>query len=723
MTGGGTPAGPTPPAAAGGVAVPESGRSGPGSWWTRAPAAGAALVALLLVVAAGSALIALYRRYLLSEIRSQISVQATPYGQSLGIALAHRIAILQGLENVLRLHARSAEVPGFLDAFTARVKMETPGIRAIQIVRDGVIVRVAPLDGNEAVLGLDLGRLPDPSVGAGLRRALQSDAVQVLGPQRLIQGGEGLIVRRRYPKPDGDGFDIAALIIDFQSVLADVGLDAPVGLRVALRDSTERLIFGEAQLGRLAPVVVPVRSPAGSWKLEAIPARGWDAAIRERLLLLTFGVVLCGILIVAVTYLVALRQWALTGAVASGTESLHAATEELRRIAEEKASAEHQLRQAQRLESLGRFAGGIAHDFNNHLTVILGSLALARLELPAESDRVAQLGDAEQAALRARELTTKLLAFARHQPVTVRPIDLNAQLTESQRMLRRLVSERIDIRLDLAPGLQPVQLDPGQLDQVVTNLAVNASDAMPDGGTLTLRTRNVHLATELAIPRGIEAGEYVQLEVEDTGVGMTGEVLQHLFEPFFTTKEVGKGTGLGLSTVYGIVRQAGGGVGVESEVGRGTRIQLNFPRSLDQPAEAEAAVIPVAPRSAGGESILLVEDDAAVRRITSRILGAAGYHLIAAEDGESALRRLLPGDRIDLLVTDLVTPGIGGRAIAERMLQRDPEMRILFISGYTADERIEDLLKLQGVAFLPKPFTISQLQRAVRHLLDLPRRR
>jgi signal transduction histidine kinase/ActR/RegA family two-component response regulator len=717
------PQDPTPSAAAGGVLVPGAG-SPHGSAQRRSWRAigSPTLLAALITIAAGGALIALYRRYLLAEARQRVAAQAIPYGQSLGAVLAHRVAILQGFEAFLKLQGDILRHDDVLQRYTADIQHGTPGIRALEVIRDGRIIAIAPLAGNRPARGMDVRRHSEPVVRTKLRLAETTDRVTITGPISLVQGGMGLVLRERFPRDGGTGYDLATVVLDLPPLLAEAGLADPVAVRIALRDSLGVLLYGASDLEGLDPVVVDVHLPDDRWRLYAVPAEGWAAAISDRSALFTLGVLLSGALFVLVVYLVASRQAALLRAVEERTGSLHSAVEELRKAAEERGRTEAQLLQAQRLESLGRLAGGIAHDFNNLLTVILGSLSLAHDAVAADSEAGTDLLTAERAGYRAAELTKKLLAFARRQTVEPQLVELNALLLEAQTILRRLLGEQVRMVEDLAPGLWRVFADPGQLEQVITNLVVNARDAMPDGGTLSISTRNVELIAGPGVTQVLAAGEYVRLEVSDSGAGMPPEILQRVFEPFFTTKELGQGTGLGLATAYGIVRQAGGDITLQSRVGIGTRVTIHLPRAQGRPTPAEAKAVIEEPARGGGETILLVEDEGPVRQVTVRMLADVGYRVIAAEDGDSALRRLEPTQRIDLLVSDVVTPGMGGRKLAERILDRDPGTRVLFISGYTADERLEELLARPGVAFLAKPFTAPQLQRAVRALLDHPRR-
>jgi signal transduction histidine kinase/ActR/RegA family two-component response regulator len=388
--------------------------------------------------------------------------------------------------------------------------------------------------------------------------------------------------------------------------------------------------------------------------------------------------------------------------------------EELR----ERLSLEEQVRQAQKLESVGRLAGGVAHDFNNLLTVVLGCAEALRSDavrgVPATLEDVEEIRAAGE---RARDLTRQLLAVARRQVIAPVPLDLNEVLRASEKLLRRVLGEDVELVVDLERDLWWIRADPGQLEQVVLNLAVNARDAMPRGGTLVLRTRNCG-GDRRAGEGGRAAGaDGVCLTVRDSGSGMGPEVRAHLFEPFFTTKPDGKGTGLGLATVYGIVSQAEGHVRVESAPGRGTTFELWFPRTLEPPA---AVAAPAAARAARGtERVLVVEDDAPVREVTVRALRAGGYHVLVAASGREALA-LGPAalDGLDLVVTDVVMPGLDGRTMADELRRRRPALRVLYVSGYTEDAVIACGVLSSGMGFLAKPFTPAALLARVRAVLD-----
>jgi two-component system, cell cycle sensor histidine kinase and response regulator CckA len=380
---------------------------------------------------------------------------------------------------------------------------------------------------------------------------------------------------------------------------------------------------------------------------------------------------------------------------------------------------EEQLRQAQKLESVGRLAGGVAHDFNNLLTVILSCADALQDRLgPGDADGREELGEIRAAGERARDLTRQLLAFARKQVIAPEPLDLNDTAARNRKMLGRLLGEDVQLQLELEPGLWTVHADPGQVEQVLMNLAVNARDAMPRGGTLTMATRNA--TASRADPgggEGLPPGEWVELSVRDTGAGMSADVRSHLFEPFFTTKEQGKGTGLGLATVYGIVTQAGGHVLVESEPGRGSTFRICLPRT--QRTEAPAKAPPALPPARGSERILVVEDDALVRGVMVRALGDHGYDVAVLGHPRQALD-LGPSDlaRARLLVTDVIMPELDGNALARELTRRHPALRVLFLSGYTRDVISERGVLDSGSQFLAKPFTRTALLGKVRAILD-----
>ncbi len=384
---------------------------------------------------------------------------------------------------------------------------------------------------------------------------------------------------------------------------------------------------------------------------------------------------------------------------------------------------ETQLVQAQKMEAIGRLAGGLAHDFNNLLTAMLGSADLLLEMLGPEHPGREDVATVREAALRAAELTRQLLAFSRQQVLTPRVLDLNALVAGVEKILRRLIGEDIALHTTLAPALGAVRADPSQLEQVVMNLAVNARDAMPHGGKLTIETANVELDDAYAHEHPpVTPGRYLLLAVSDTGTGMDAKTKARLFEPFFTTKERGKGTGLGLSTVYGIVKQSGGYIWVYSEPGHGTTFKIYLPRVEGKVETAAPAPAPAPSGSRGGsETVLVVEDHGDVRRLTHKVLESRGYTVLVAANGPEALRVAAQHTGpIQLLVTDVVMPGMSGREVGLLLAPQRPEMRVLYLSGYADESIVHHGVLEPGLAFLQKPFTPEGLARKVRDVLDSP---
>ena len=387
----------------------------------------------------------------------------------------------------------------------------------------------------------------------------------------------------------------------------------------------------------------------------------------------------------------------------------------------ERRTLEEQFQQAQKMEAVGRLAGGVAHDFNNLLTVILGLCELLLADRNPDDPRQADIAEIQEAGTRAAGLTRQLLAFSRKQIIEPTLLDMNVIVADLRAMLARLIGEDVKVVLDLGADLALVEADRGQVEQFVMNLAVNARDAMPKGGTLTIETANVELDEHYAKTHlDVKPGLYVRLTVTDTGTGMTPQVQARLFEPFFTTKEPGKGTGLGMATVFGIVTRSGGSVGVYSEVGKGTQFKVYFPRA--DAAEAAERVVdtlsPVARPRAGAQTVLVVEDEDGLRELARRLLQRLGYTVLIAADASEASRLFEENPTIDVLLTDVVMPGASGPELTSQLIEQRPALKVIYMSGYTEDAIVHHGVLKAGIAFLHKPFTSETLGRKIRDVLD-----
>lgn len=387
-------------------------------------------------------------------------------------------------------------------------------------------------------------------------------------------------------------------------------------------------------------------------------------------------------------------------------------------VSEEKA-LRAQFLQAQKMESVGRLAGGIAHDFNNLLTVINGTAELALTELKSDHPLASDVEEIRKAGEKAAALTRQLLAFSRRQVMRSEVFSLNTVVEGTESILRRLIGEHIRISFSLTAEPAQICADPGQIEQVIMNLVINARDSMPEGGALTIETKVVELDEGYAASHvSVQPGHYVMLAVKDTGCGMDAQTRERIFEPFFTTKPADQGTGLGLPTVYGIVKQSGGNIWVYSEVGRGTTFRIYLPKAGDsiespQPAKRPAMAV------RGDETILIVEDDSSVLSMAVRVLKSAGYQVLQASDGSEALRLVgESGSPVGLMVTDIVMPGMNGRELAERLQELSPQTKVLFTSGYTDDAVLRLSVSAHESNFLPKPYTIVELLNKVRETLD-----
>ncbi|MFC3442860.1 CHASE3 domain-containing protein [Sphingobium rhizovicinum] len=440
-------------------------------------------------------------------------------------------------------------------------------------------------------------------------------------------------------------------------------------------------------------------------------------------IMVTAGLALSAAMVI-ILGLLALRtaQRRMTEALQS-RQALSDAHDRLIMEVEEREAAQAQLRQVQKMESIGQLTGGIAHDFNNMLAIVIGSLDMARRRLGEGGDpRVIKgIDNATEGAQRAAQLTARLLAFSRQQPLDPQPTDVNKLVGGMSELLRRTIGEDVRVESVLAGGLWRASIDANQLESAILNLCVNARDAMPGGGRLTVETANAHLDDGYAAGHSdVTAGQYIMVSVTDTGTGMPAHVAERAFDPFFTTKGVGKGTGLGLSQVFGFVKQSRGHVKIYSEPDEGTVIKIYLPRhyGVETAPDHAAPMADSLPRAQGEEIILVVEDEDRVRHMSVDSLRELGYTVVQASDGEQALEMLAIQPRIDMLFTDIVMPGINGRQLADRASAQRPGLKVLYTTGYTRNAIVHNGMLDPGLALLAKPFTFDQLAKKVRQVLD-----
>jgi signal transduction histidine kinase/CheY-like chemotaxis protein len=406
--------------------------------------------------------------------------------------------------------------------------------------------------------------------------------------------------------------------------------------------------------------------------------------------------------------------------LAGARDRLMAANQELIEQVSAREQAEGQLRQSQKMDAIGQLTGGIAHDFNNMLGVITGSLDLMRRRIKKGDFGIERFIEASQkAAERAASLTDRLLAFARQQPLAPEAVDANRMITSMSDLLRSTLGEHIRIEAVTAAGLWTIKADSHQLENAILNVSINARDAMPEGGKLTIETANAYLDEAYCRQHAeIEPGQFVLIAISDTGAGMKPDVVQRAFDPFFTTKPPGKGTGLGLSQVYGFVKQSRGHIKIYSEIGAGTTVKIYLPRLVGAPSEARPALPQPAPAATTGEIILLVEDDPLMRRLAAESLRELGYTVLHSENAAAALAILDRTPAIKLLFTDVVMPEVNGRKLADEVLRRQPDIKVLFTTGYTPNAVVHGGVLDAGVNLLSKPFTLEQLAAKVRAVLD-----
>jgi signal transduction histidine kinase/CheY-like chemotaxis protein len=650
--------------------------------------------------------------------------------------LRRRLERLNGLETFVDTAASVAAVNRNFPLLAEGLLQGASGVRALELVKDGTVRWVYPVKGNEPILNRDMKHDTRPGVASDLARVANSDSVVITGPL-TVSYGSILIARRRLHARDKSMPDVATVVVQVDSLLAVAGLLGGVpGVEVGLEGNAGVLMGSSTSKMPVDPVDVDIVTPDGHWKLAGSPVGGWNAAVAESLLAFRAAGLVIILMFSGLVYLIIERQSRLTRAVETRTRELQHTNRELEREVQVRHEAEAALRRqeeqllhAQKMEAVGTLAGGIAHDFNNVLTAIIGfgGLALDRANEFAkrrgECDELKGIRQDVEEILRASQhaavVTNQLLSFSRKQLVRPEPLDIATVLRDVEGLLQRLIGERVRLETHVDVGLPNVFVDQGQLTQVIVNLAVNARDAMPEGGRIAIEARREHVFLgSVRSSRGVPEGDYVEITVQDTGHGMSPDVLARVFEPFYTTKGLGKGTGLGLSTVYGIVGRIGGRVLVESEPGKGTTFRVLIPQhDTSVPLPVPIPEAPVA--EARSETILLAEDEPAVRQLAMRVLSRLGFTVLTAASGEEALKVSAEHQgRIHMLLTDIVMPGVNGRITAERLRAERPDLRVLFMSGYS--EETEKLSEFDGgrATLLSKPFTPDVLARRVREVLD-----
>ena len=574
------------------------------------------------------------------------------------------------------------------------------------------VVWVEPHRGNERDIGANLGL--DPQQRTKLQDAINSSSVTSTAPTELRQGGRGFLVFVPvYSHKQLTGFLVG--VFRYQALLPSILQDVAPDYWVVVSDGQEKIY------SRTPPPPVrqgPYAQEADihveglSWQVKAWPKTGVVAYARSPLPGLVFG---GGILMAIVLgFAVYMSESSLLH-----VRKLQSSNLELEKEIAGREQAEEALRQAQKMEAVGRLAGGVAHDFNNVLMVIRGQASLSLNATGLSSALRQELTEIVKAADRASSLTRKLLAFGRKQVLQARVLDLNTLITQMGEMLPPVLGEDIILKINLNPHLGHVRADSAQLEQVIMNLVFNARDAMPDGGELSIETANCDLDEAwISTHPGMRAGPHVVLSVRDTGHGMDEATQAHLFEPFFTTKDKSRGSGLGLATVYGTVNQSGGCVTVSSKAGSGTTFQIYLPR-VEEPVEAAAEAPPPLVRFLGHEErILVVEDDDAVRRMTREFLQLRGYTVLEARGATDAIQFVESHkEPIDLVLTDVVMPGMKGRELIDRLAKLRPGLKVLYMSAYTEDDAINIGILNPGTAFIEKPFGPDELAGKVRDVL------
>ncbi len=660
--------------------------------------------AIFLVVAgAGGALLAQTERLERIERRRAATELASAAAFALEQQLSHSLTAPYALAALVRQSGGDRDFEAVADELLGLYG----GIDSLQLAPGGVLRLIRPLPGNERALGLDL--LADPLHRADVEAAVRTRKLVLAGPFPLRQGGMALAGRVAVFVPHGSGerfWGVASAIIRLPRLLeasrlerlAEAGYDYRL-VRTAPAAGKSELIAGSGEPEDPVSISVPI--PGNGWSLHVAPHGGWGARGAAAVWAL---VVLLLALLVAGLALRVLRQPELL------RREVAARTAELEEALAARHKAEQALAQAQKLEAVGQLAGGVAHDFNNLLAAILGYSDLLRNEAPPGSLAEEAGRIIAQAAQRASDLTRQLLAFARKGKVRDEPVDLHALVGEVVRLLSRTIDKRIRLVQELQAGRSTVCGDAAQLQQVVLNLAVNARDAMPEGGTLTLATEVQSLSDDDAHERGMAPGDCLVLSVRDTGAGIPAAIRDRIFEPFFTTKGEGRGTGLGLASAYGIARGHGGAIRVYSEEGRGTRFLVYLPLHGQAPA---LTPVPVAPPGGSGR-VLVIDDEEVVRASASRIVASLGYEAVPLEGGAAAVEwvRAHIGEAA-AAVLDLSMPGLDGHDCFRAMRSIDPSLPVLVASGYAPDGRVQEMLHAGAGGFVGKPYLVADLAQAL----------
>jgi signal transduction histidine kinase/ActR/RegA family two-component response regulator len=660
------------------------------------------IAVFVLALAVGAAVVAHFYRLEVDRRRAAASDLAGASAFAIEQRFSFALASAETMAGLVANGASERELNGVAERLIALAG----GAISLQLARDCVISHVWPWKGNEAAFGLDL--LASARHGPFTRHVIEKRAPLVYGPFELIQGGSGLALRVPVYVREGGReqfWGLASAILRVPVLLAESRVDRLVeaGLEYTIVRASGDGVAGEllatSRPGARPPAdveSVPVVLPGQTWTLGVVPARGWGGFLVPGILPL--GVLLVALLAAGLAYRVVALPEVLRREVAARTRDLEQAHAEQRR-------AQEAQRQSQKLESIGLLAGGIAHDFNNLLVGILGYADVLAAEAAPGSVTEEAARTITQAAQRAAELIRQLLAIARMGRHREEQVDLHALAREVVSLFGRTLDKAIRLETRLEASHHEIRGDSGQLQQVVLNLGVNARDAMPDGGTLTVGTATVDLDGASA-PQGIAPGRYVTLWVADTGVGIPEEHRSRIFEPFFTTKSEGKGSGLGLATAFGIVKGHGGTIQVYSEVGVGSRFVVYLPVVDERPVDAAPAKPP--PRGAG--TILVVDDEELVRRTAARVLASLGYEPVAVSGGEEALRWLAAQPSPPAVVLlDLSMPGMDGPECFRQLRALHPGLRVVVTSGFSSSGRGEALLAEGAVGFVQKPYSTAEL--------------